>query len=123
MSDESLADRLNRLARQKQEEQETKKRVHRTQEQVEQFILANAKRAFDELLNILEKKVADVNASIEGLPAFEWQRNGPYAKQGNVAAFLSFHQAFTNAGPITFRIAFGREPGGFYIEGFSEPPE
>lgn len=128
MADESLADRLNRLARSKQQEQEVETRVRRTQEQVNEFILANARPAFDELLNTIARRVDEVNLSLQDLPVFEWRKNGSYVKQGNVAAFLTFHQLFANAGPITFHIAFGREPEGVYAEGFlipgfGDPPE
>ena len=123
MADESLADRLNRLAQQQKEQHEAETHVQKTQEQVNEFILKNASPEFQRLLDIVGKKVEQVNPSLLALPLFEWRRNGAILKQGNVAAFFSFHQAFTNAGPILFHVSFGREPDGFYLEGFSEPPE
>ena len=123
MSHESLSDRLNRLAREKKKEHEAEKQVRRTQEQVNEFIFSNAKPAFEALLDLVSKKVDAVNSFLQDLPQFEWQRNGPYVKQGNVAAFLSFNQLFVNAGPISFTMTFGREPQGFYVDAFSDPPE
>jgi len=122
---ESLADRLNRLAQQKKVEQVAQKQAQRTQEEVNQFIFANARPAFDNLLNILENKVSEVNPSLRDLPQFQFRRGGvgPYAKQGNMAAFLSFIQPMINALPIVLRISFGREPEGFYADFDSTPPE
>ena len=122
-NNESLADRLNRLAEQKKIEQEAEKQVQKTQEQINQFIFASAKPEFDRLLSILEAKIKEVNPALEGLPQFEFMKGGLYIKQGNVAAFLSFIQPIMNAPPIVLRLSFGREPGGMYADFFSEPPE
>jgi len=120
---ESLAERLNRLAQQKRAEQEAEKHVQKTHEEVNQFIFANAKPEFENLLNILERKVSEVNPSLRDLPQFEFRRGGPYIKQGNVAAFLSFIQRMLNAQQTLLRLSFGREPEGFYIDFDSGPPE
>ncbi|HEV2494547.1 MAG TPA: hypothetical protein VG204_15905 [Terriglobia bacterium] len=120
---ESLAERLNRLAQQKKAEEEAEKHVQKTQEEVNQFIFANAMLEFENLLNILERKVSEVNPNLRDLPQFEFSRGGPYVKQGNVAAFLSFIQPILNAPPIVLRLSFGREPQGFYIDFDSSPPE
>lgn len=123
MSDkDSLAERLNRLAQQKREEMKAESQVHLTEQQVNDFICNNARDEYEHLLQIIASRVDEVNKSLDQIPPFQFQRNGPYVKQGNSAAFLSFHQAFLNAGPIHFRLSFGREPGGFYADEFSEPP-
>jgi hypothetical protein len=125
MSDETLSDRLNRLAREKKKELDAHSEVQRTEEQENKFIYENARSEFENLLKMVSEKVDSVNSALEGLPPFEWKKGGGYVKQGNVAAFLSFQQPFLNAGPIVLMISFGREPEGFYldIEGFSEAPD
>lgn len=123
---ESLADRLNKLAQQRKAEQEAEKQVQKTQEEVNQFIFGHARPEFENLLNILERKTAEVNPGLRDLPKFGFRRGGiaPHIQQGNVAAFLSFIQPMLNAPPIVLRLSFGREPGGVYIDFFdSAPPE
>ncbi|HTR35840.1 MAG TPA: hypothetical protein VMH80_08075 [Bryobacteraceae bacterium] len=123
MPDESLGERLNRLAQEKKSQQEAEKAVRRTQDQINQFIFANARPAFDDLLKLVETRAQGVNPSLQDLPHFEWNKGSHYVKQGSVAAFFSFHQPVLNAAPISFHISFGREPAGFYADVFSEAPE
>lgn len=123
-NDESLADRLNRLAQQKKLDYEAEKQVQRTQEQIDQYIIANAKPEFDRFLQALEAKISEVNPILKDLPPFEFVKAGisPHVKQGNSAAYLSFIQPVMNAPPILLRLSFGRAPG-MYLDIFSEPPE
>lgn len=123
-NDESLADRLNRLAQQKKLEHEAEKQVQRTQEQINQYIIANAKPEFDRLLQALEAKISEINPALKDLPLFEFMKGGtsPHVKQGNSAAYLSFMQPVMNAPPILLRLSFGRAPG-MYLDIFSGPPE
>lgn len=120
--DESLAQRLNRMVQQKKQQRDAEERVRLTQEEVNDFIFRNARAEYDRFVNLLGRRIADVNPSLQDVPRFELRQNGPYVKQGNSAAFLVFHQMFTNAGPIHFRVSFGREPEGFYMDEFSQPP-
>jgi hypothetical protein len=115
---------LNRLAQQKRAEQDAEKQVQRTQEQVNQYILGNAKAEFENLLNVLERRVSEVNPDLRDLPRFEFGRGGPgpHMQQGNVAAYLLFYQPMLNTGPIIVRLSFGREPGGVYLDIFDSPP-
>jgi hypothetical protein len=122
-SEESLADRLNRLAQQKRRDQEAEKQVQVTQEQINQFIYREARPEFGRLLEILEEKIPPVNEALKDLPKFELRKSGPYIKQGNAAAYLSFMQPIMNAGPILLRLSFGREPEGMYADFYSRPPE
>jgi len=121
--DESLADRLNRLAQQKRLELDAEKQIQMTQEQVNQFILREARPEFDRLVTTLEGKIPEVNSALKDLPIFELRKHGPYVKQGNSAAYLSFVQPILNAGPVLLRLSFGREPEGLYADFFSRPPE
>lgn len=123
-NDESLADRLNRLAQQKKLEHEAEKQVQRTQEQIGQYIVANAKPEFDRFLQALEAKISEINPALKDLPSFEFMKGGisPHVKQGNSAAYLSFMQPVMNAPPILLRLSFARAPG-MYLDIFSGPPE
>lgn len=123
MSDkDSLAKRLNQLAQQKRLESEAEAQVQLTEQQITDYICRNARNEYERLLQIISGRVDEVNKSLNQLPSFQFNKNGPYIKQGNSAAFLSFHQDFLNTGPIHFRISFGREPEGFYADEFSAPP-
>lgn len=121
---ESLAERLNRLAREKKLEQEAEKQVEKTQDEINQFIIANARSEFDRFVQALEVKVAEVNPALKDLPTFEFTRAGvgPHVRQGNSAAYMTFIQPISNAPPIVLRLSFGRAPG-MYLDFFSEPPE
>jgi hypothetical protein len=123
MSDETLSDRLNRLAKEKKKELEAVNQVRKTQDQVNRFIIENARPAFNGLLELVATRVAAVNSSLQDLPPFEWEPNGAYVKQGNVAAYFTFHQLYVNLGPVSMMISFGREPRGIYADIFSAPPE
>src|SRR5436309_1478303 len=122
-NNESLADRLNRLAEQKKLENEAEKQVQRTQDEINQLIFAKARPDFDHLLQVLEKQVSEVNPALQGLPEFQFRKGGPYVRQGNVAAYLSFIQPILNAPPIVLRLSFAREPEGIYADYFGGPPE
>jgi len=61
---DSLADRLNRLARKDKQEREAEAIVKMTQEQIDQFIFANGRREFERLLNMIEQKTGEVNANV-----------------------------------------------------------
>ncbi len=119
---DSLADRINRLAKGRRMRQDAEKQAQLTQEQINQFILSNAKPEFDRLLDRLEGRIVQVNKSLQDMPEFQFRRNGPYVRQGNSAVYLNFDQLYTNAGPIHFVLSFGREPEGVYADFFSEPP-
>ena len=119
---ESLAQRLNQLAKHKRQEHEAESQVHLTEQQVNDFIIQNAQQEYQRLLGAVAGRVEEVNKSLDQIPPFQFRRNGPYVRQGNSAAYLAFEQIFLNAGPIHFRLSFGREPEGFYADVFSEPP-
>lgn len=124
-NEESLADRLNRLAEQKKVEQDAEKQVQKTQAEINEFIFVNARAEFDQLLHILEEKIAGVNPALKDLLRYELVKGGvaPHVRQGNSAAFLSFIQTISNAPTLIFlRLSFGRPPG-MYLDFFSEPPE
>jgi hypothetical protein len=113
---ESLSDRLNRLAQQKQREQNAEQQVKLTQEVVTKFIYENSRGEYNHLLSLLDPKITEVNAGLKGIPLFEHPVNAQYVKQQNVAVFFTFDQIGANFGPIRLRISFGREPQGFYLD-------
>jgi hypothetical protein len=113
---ESLPDRLNRLAEERKREQTADQEAKLSQEQATRFIYENARGEFDRLLSFLDQKLAEVNQGLSGLPRFEHPPRATHVKQGSVAAFFSFEQIGTNFGPIRLRISLGREPQGFYMD-------
>lgn len=117
-----LADRINRLAKERKAQQDAENQAKLTQEQINQFIISNAKPEFHRLLSALEQKISNINSSLQGVPEFQFRSNGPYVRQGNSAAYLNFEQMFANADPIHFVLSFGREPEGVYADFFSTPP-
>ena len=119
---ESLGERLNRLAAEKNLKQETEKQARLRQEQINQFIYRETRPEFERLVQAVEARALATNPALKDLPQFEFCKGGPYVKQGNVAAFLFFSQPIMNAGPISLRLTLGREPQGMYADVFSAPP-
>jgi hypothetical protein len=118
MSDsQSLADRLNKMAKSQREEQEREQQQLHEKQEATQFIYQNARAESDRLVGLLDQKIADLNPLLtSGLPMYEHPGTSPYVKQGAFAVQFSFSQIGTNFGPIRLMIAFGREPRGFYLD-------
>jgi hypothetical protein len=122
MSDsDSLSDRLNKRAQQQEKEIQAEARVRMTQQEIVKLLCESSHPEFDRLFNVLEERVSAVNPKLSGLPLFEVLSGQHCIKQGNVAAYLSFHQLYSNAPPISLMLSYGREPVGMYA-GFSPEP-
>jgi hypothetical protein len=120
---ESLSERLNRLAKQKIQKIEAESVVRLTHEDDSTFLYENARPEFDRLLALIEASVALVNIDLQDLPPFEFKRDGPYIRQGDMAASLTFSQVYTSTGAITLELAFGREPENVYMDFVAGPPK
>lgn len=118
---DSLSARLNRRAQEKEQEIRAETQVRLTQKEVVKLLCEKAKPEFERLMVIVEDRINSVNPQLEGLPRFEFLKSQHCVKQGNVAAFLLFHQLYANAPPISLMLTFGREPIGMYM-GFSPEP-
>ncbi len=114
----SFAVHLNQLAEHKRRDYKAAAQAHLAN----YFIVNNARSEYNRLLDIIDMRVNEVNKSLNGIPLFQFRRNGPYVRQGSSAVYLAFRQTYSNSWPIEFQLSFGREPERNYADVFSSPP-
>jgi hypothetical protein len=119
----SLEERLRKLAEQDRKAKEGKLSDEERNRRVADYIIQNARAEYDRILDLIDARIKKVNESASDLGKFELERNRPYLKLNNSAAYLLFDQPFVNQPDARLMISFGREPTAFYFDDeFSSAP-
>ncbi|MBZ5689252.1 MAG: hypothetical protein LAP86_29970 [Acidobacteriia bacterium] len=116
-----LADRLKKLAAQKEQGVRAEKNAIEFQQRVNNFISDNARPEYDRLLALLQKRIDAVNPALGDLPKFVYQPNQQVVEQGNAAAYLYFDKPILNAPDNRLLLSFGPHRAAIYV-GFVEQP-
>jgi|ERR1700723_214314 len=120
MSD-PLAERLKKLAQQHSHDQQAEADTRNFQEKVNTFISERSRPEYENLLNVVGKRIGIVNPNIGDLPKFEVTQNGSAIQQGNVAAYIHFDKPILNLPNNALLISFGSVPNAMYFDESDRP--
>jgi hypothetical protein len=114
---DSLADRLKRLADEKEKGKAAEAEVFAVQERVNSFISDNAKPEFVRLQAQIKTRIDEINPQLGELPRFEYSEGGGMIQQGNCVAFIHFDKPILNDPNNQLMVSFGPHPNNMYFHG------